>query len=268
MTPTTSAARVEDTLVPVVPTGWRGGMVNLVRKELGQWWGTRLWWIQLLLWMVILNGVTTVIMLDSEIDAAARFDEALQTFMLVGATAIGIGVVLTAQGAIVGEKELGTAAWVISKPVSRASFVLAKLIAYTVGFVVTALIVPAVIFVIEAAVLLSLPVSYGSFAVGLGVLALAVFFYIALTLALGTLFASRGPVAGIGIALLLVGLFFNGMLPQPVVLVMPWLLGDIASAAALGSTLPSNWLVPVIATAVASIVLVFVAVRRFGREEF
>jgi hypothetical protein len=49
---------------------------------------------------------------------------------------------------------------------------------------------------------------------------------------------------------------------------MPWLLGDIASAAALGSTLPSNWLVPVIATAVASVVLVFVAVRRFGREEF
>jgi hypothetical protein len=104
--------------------------------------------------------------------------------------------------------------------------------------------------------------------VGLGVLALAVFFYIALTLALGTLFASRGPVAGIGIALLLIGLFFNGMLPQPVVLVMPWLLGDIASAAALGSTLPSNWLVPVIATAVASVVLVIVAVRRFGREEF
>jgi membrane protein implicated in regulation of membrane protease activity len=58
------------------------------------------------------------------------------------------------------------------------------------------------------------------------------------------------------------------MLPQPVVLVMPWLLGDIASAAALGSTLPSNWLVPVIATAVASVVLVIVAVRRFGREEF
>jgi hypothetical protein len=137
-----------------------------------------------------------------------------------------------------------------------------------VGFVVTALIVPAVVFAIEAAVLLSLPVSYGSFAVGLGVLALAVFFYIALTLALGTLFASRGPVAGIGIALLLIGLFFNGMLPQPVVLVMPWLLGDIASAAALGSTLPSNWLVPVIATAVASVVLVIVAVRRFGREEF
>jgi len=268
MTRATSVANVEATLIPVVPTGWWGGLGNLVRKELGQWWGTRLWWIQLLVWMVILNGVTTVIMLDSGVDAAARFDEALQTFMLVGATAIGIGVVLTVQGAVVGEKELGTAAWVVSKPVSRASFVLAKLIAYTVGFVVTALVGPAVVFAVEAAVLLSLPVSYGSFAIGLGVLALAVFFYIALTLALGTLFTSRGPVAGIGIALLLIGLFFNGMLPQPVVLAMPWLLGDIASAVALGSTLPSNWLVPVIATAVASIAFVFVAVRSFGREEF
>jgi ABC-2 type transport system permease protein len=268
MTPATAPTNGGATLVPIVPTGWRGGLGNLVRKELGQWWGTRLWWIQLLVWMVILNGVTTVIMLDSGVDVTARFDEALQTFLLVGATAIGIGVVLTVQGAVVGEKELGTAAWVVSKPVSRASFVLAKLIAYTVGFVVTALVVPAVVFVIESAVLLSLPVSYGSFALGLGVLALAVFFYIALTLALGTLFASRGPVAGIGIALLLIGLFFNGMLPQPVVLVMPWLLGDIASAVALGSTLPSSWLVPVIATAVASVALVLVAVRRFAREEF
>ena len=268
MTPATAATNGEATLVPIVPTGWRGGLGNLLRKELGQWWGTRLWWIQLLVWMVILNGVTTVIMLDSGVDATARFDEALQTFLLVGATAIGIGVVLTIQGAVVGEKELGTAAWVVSKPVSRASFVLAKLIAYTVGFVVTALVVPAVVFVIEAAVLLSLPVPYGSFALGLGVLALAVFFYIALTLALGTLFTSRGPVAGIGIALLLIGLFFNGMLPPPVGLVMPWLLGDIASAVALGSTLPSNWLVPVIATAVASVALVLVAVRSFAREEF
>jgi ABC-2 type transport system permease protein len=268
MTPAASVASVDATLIPVVPTGWRGGLGNLVRKELGQWWGTRMWWIQLLVWIVILNGVTTVIMLDSGVDAAARFDEALETFMLVGATAIGIGVVLTVQGAVVGEKELGTAAWVVSKPVSRASFVLAKLIAYTMGFVVTALIVPAVVFGVEASLLLSLPLSYGSFAIGLGVLALAVFFYIALTLALGTLFASRGPVAGIGVALLLVGLFLNGMLPQPVVLAMPWLLGDIASAVALGSTLPSNWLVPVIATAVASVAFVFVAVRAFGREEF
>jgi len=268
MTSAVSAIRGDATLVPVEVVGWRGGLGNLVRKELGQWWGTRMWWIQLLVWMVILNGVTTVIMLDSEVDVAARLDEAIQTFLLVGATAIGIGVVLTVQGAIVGEKELGTAAGVVSKPVSRASFVLAKLVAYTVGFFVTALLVPAVIFAIEAAVLVSVPVSYGSFAVGLGVLALAVFFYIALTLAMGTLFESRGPVAGIGIALLLVGLFLNGMLPQPVVLVMPWLLGDIASAVALGSTLPSNWPVPIIATAVMSVVFVALAVRSFGREEF
>ena len=65
----------------------------------------------------------------------------------MGATAIGIGVIVTVQGAIVGEKELGTAAWVISKPVSRASFIVAKLVGHGVGFLVTALVVPAVVFV-------------------------------------------------------------------------------------------------------------------------
>ena len=39
----TTAATVESPLVPVHTTGWRGGLANLVRKELGQWRGTRMW---------------------------------------------------------------------------------------------------------------------------------------------------------------------------------------------------------------------------------
>ena len=38
-----------------------------------------------------------------------------------------IAVVAKTQGAIIGEKQLGTAAWVLSKPASRRAFVLAKL---------------------------------------------------------------------------------------------------------------------------------------------
>jgi ABC-2 type transport system permease protein len=54
--------------------------------------------------------------------------------------------VTTAQGAIVREKQLGTAAWVLSKPVSGSAFVLAKFVFYTLAFVSLAVLLPSAIF--------------------------------------------------------------------------------------------------------------------------
>jgi ABC-2 type transport system permease protein len=247
--------------------GWRSGLGNLIRKELRQWWGTRLWWLQLVTWVVILNGITAGVLADAGAPAA-RLEEAVQTFLLVGAFAIGVGAVLTAQGAVVAEKELGTAAWVMSKPASRPAFVLAKLGALGAGFLVTAILVPSVVFVAEVGLGLPVPLDIGRFGLGVAVVALAVLYYLALTLALGTVFTGRGPVAGIGMGFLLVGMFGKGMLPPAVVLATPWTLGDVASSAALGDSLTFNPLVPVAATATWTVVLVGVAIWRFGREEF
>jgi len=264
-----TAATVESPLIPVHTTGWRGGLANLVRKELGQWWGTRMWWTQTLIWVLLLNGVTTVIMLQgAEMTTGELVTEAVQTFLQVGAFAIGIGVVLTIQGAVVGEKELGTAAWVMSKPVSRASFVLAKLIAYSVGFLATALLIPSIVFVVQAQLLLPVPLDYGLFALAVGIVALSVLFYVVLAIALGCLFKGRGPVAGLGIGLVLVGQFFKGMLPMPLVMATPWLLGDVATSFALSSPPDFNRMVPISVTATAAVALVCLAIWRFHREEF
>ncbi|HEX6256030.1 MAG TPA: ABC transporter permease subunit [Euzebyales bacterium] len=269
MSTITPATGRSGALVPVTPTGRLGGYANLVGKELSQWWRTRLWWSQVLVWVILLNGVTTVVMLtEPGVPRGDLLREVTSTFLAMGAIAIGIGVVLTVQGAIVGEKELGTAAWVISKPVSRASFIVAKLVGHGVGFLVTALVVPAVVFTVEASSLLSRTPTLGSFTAGLSVVALVVLFYLALTLALGTMFAGRGPVAGIGIGVLLAGVFFKGMLPPAIVYATPWLLGDIAGAIATSGPLDPNWYVPVVVTGFAAIVLVLVALWRFQREEF
>jgi ABC-2 type transport system permease protein len=209
-----------------------------------------------------------MVMLDSGMAPDALVQEAVQTFLLVGATAIGIGVVLTIQGAVVGEKELGTAAWVMSKPVSRTSFVLAKLIGHSVGFFVTAVLIPSIVFVVEARFLLPVQLDYGRFALAVAVLTLSVLFYVVLTIALGCAFKGRGPVAGIGIGLILVGQFFKGMLPLPLVLFTPWLLGDTASSFALASRPDFNRMIPITATAVATLVFIFLAMWRFRREEF
>jgi ABC-2 type transport system permease protein len=256
----------------VAAEGWRGGLGNLLRKEFGQWWRTNLWWIQLIIWLALLNGVATIIMFEAaqsgEGTPSEQAQSAVQTFLQMGTMVIAIGVVTTVQSAIVGEKQSGTAAWVMSKPASRQAFILSKAAAHGFGFGITAILVPAVVFFAETRWLFHLPLSLGPFLAGLGLVALNMLFFLALTLMLGTLFNSRGPITGIGIAIVLSGTFFKGMLPPIVVNLTPWLVGDIGAAIALDMPLPDNWIVPIVATAGWTVFFMTIALWRFYREEF
>lgn len=42
--------------------GWRMGLSNLMRKESGETWKTRHWWVQLLIWLVIIDGLLLFIL--------------------------------------------------------------------------------------------------------------------------------------------------------------------------------------------------------------
>ena len=255
-------------LIPVRESARLGGFGNMLRKELGQWWGTRTWWVQILIWVLILNGITTIVALTESMTPEELRAEVVGTFLAVGAGAIGIGTVVKVQGAIVGEKQLGTAAWVMSKPASRSAFILAKMLAYAIGYWVTAMIIPAVIFIIVMGQLLPVPFAIPPFLAGLALMALGQLFYLSLTLMLGTFFNSRGPIAGIGIAIILTGLMLKGLIPLMVQIVTPWPLGDVAGGLALGTELPSVWPVPILATVIWIVVMTAAALWRFGREEF
>ncbi|MBY5162139.1 ABC transporter permease [Salsipaludibacter albus] len=265
--PATTTTPVPD-LVPVVPGRAPAGLANLVRKELGQWFGTRLWAVQLVLWVLILNGITTAVMLDPSMPAGDVLAEAVLTFLQVAAALVAIGVVLTTQGAIIGERELGTAAWVLSKPASRTSFLAAKLTAHLTGFGLLALAIPAIVFAVTVGQVVVAPMATGRFALGVAVAGLAVVFYLVLTLALGTVFRGRGPVAGVGVGLVLAGLLLKGMLPPTLVVMTPWLLGDVGASLALGTTMEVSRATPIVATSTWTVLLLVLAWRRFRREEF
>jgi ABC-2 type transport system permease protein len=253
-------------LVPVRESTVLGGFGNMLRKELGQWWGTRTWWVQTLIWVLILNGITTIVALTES--RPELLQEVVQTYLGLSAAMVGIGAVIVAQGAIVGEKQLGTAAWVMSKPASRAGFVLAKIVAYAFGFGVTAIFIPTTIFLITMRAILPEPIPLVPFLAGVAIAALGQLFYLTLTLMLGTFFSSRGPIAGIGIGFIMTGLLLKSLIPMAVLILTPWPLGDVAGGLALGSELPSIWPVPIIATALWIVVTIVAALWRFGREEF
>jgi ABC-2 type transport system permease protein len=194
--------------------------------------------------------------------------EVVQTFLPMAVGLVGIGTVIAAQGTIVGEKQLGTAAWVMSKPASRSAFILAKILANLIGFWTTALIIPSILFLITVRFLLPVPLATMSFLAGAGIAALSQLFYLTLTIMLGTFYNSRGPIAGIGIGFIMTGLLLKSLIPFQVLIATPWPLPDVAGGLAVGAELPSIWPVPIVATAVWTVVMTLLALWRFHREEF
>jgi ABC-2 type transport system permease protein len=250
--------------------GWRLGLANMLANENGRWWGKRRWLIPLAIFVAFINGP---ILLDaatadteahSEYPSTALSAEVLAGMLIVTTT---IGVIVTTQGAIIGEKQLGTAAWVMSKPASRAGFVLAKFIATAAGMLLLAIPIPAAIYYAEARIFWGQVPALGTVMVAAAIAALHMLFYLALTLMLDTLFASRAPVAAIGIGLFIAGFSIGSSLPL-LPYVMPWLLPNLAVDVAMGQGLHPEWHIPVMAVAVEVVVFVAVALWRFSREEF
>ncbi len=276
------------TLQLVNERGWRSGFANMMRLENGRWWRTRRWWVQSLIWLVVLNGLLVFALWiaprieageagTGAVQASWRVnmtdEEAVEVFTVV-LTLMGtlpvFGVLIMTQGAIVDEKQSGTAAWTLSSPVSRTGFILSKLMANGIGFLVTVVVLQGLI-----AYLLFL-LGVGRFLppmpiVGaLGLHALHLLFYLCLTVMLGAFFNSRGPVLAIPIAVLigqnmLEGLA-KGFAPWFPWDILPRHLPELAMIAAQGDPLPS--FVPIIAVVVFSVMFVGLAIWRFEREEF
>jgi ABC-2 type transport system permease protein len=248
--------------------GWRGGLRNMLRGELGSWWRSNTWWIHSLIWVGVINVVLAGVLWGEDIDWQAG--AALYT--IFAGMFPSVAVIIVLQDAVVGEKESGTAAWVLSKPVSRTAFVLAKLIANTSGVLVTMVLFPGIVAYLQ----LSLAGGYLSpfnFLSGMGVLALNHIFYLTLTLMLGTLFDHRAPVIGIPLALAFGQQYLFALVPF-VIQVLPWVLvvpyGNIelpiAAALIQGQSPPT--LTPLYTVSILSVIFVAVSLWRFEKQEF
>jgi ABC-2 type transport system permease protein len=105
----------------------------------------------------------------------------------------------------------------------------------------------------------------------LSLIFLNIFFYLTLSILLGTLFSSRGAVLGIPLVVLFIYQIFPHI-PAWLARLMPWNLVDSISHEALALTLVQGQalptLTPIITTIIACLVFTLVASWRFSREEF
>lgn len=251
--------------------GWRRGLDTLLLAELGRWFGTKKWWIQILIWAAVINGILALVVISEEPGGASELVMLLNIFLGVFAP---FGVLILMQGAIVGEKQSGTAAWILSRPISRSAFVLAKLVANTAGIIITIVLAQGLIAygLIFASSGRFLPLL--GFLAGLGVQLVHLLFYITLCLALGAAFNRRGPVIAIPLVFVFVQELLIGILPAlanvlPLTLSVPLDSGgypSIATALMTGSQ-PMTYL-PLATTLAASALTVVIALWIVERLEF
>ena len=259
------------------------GFSNLLRKENRAWWGTHRWWINAILWPGMLGGLAALMMFvvpalaeqsgDPSVAAAGGpLPFAMQlgrtVFFEMGTMVLAIGVIVLSQDLIVEEKQSGITEWLLSKPIQRRAYILAKLIATLIAVLLLLLILPAILsyfllYIRSGQFFPLLP-----FVSGMGLMALHSLFYLTLTLMLGTMYSSRAPILGIALGVLLGGNFLAGLL-QPLLYITPWILAKVASMIAAGQPVPSGLLWGPLATTVLwSLIFTIVALVKFEKAEF
>lgn len=252
------------------------GLGGLLRGELVRWVGRR-GIVQLVAWTIVIQGLLywdTVATSDPLADWRG-FDLLIHLWWIAGPLA-AIGL---AQNALVEERHRQTAPWVLSKPVSRSSFVVSKVISDSVGLIALAVVLQAAIAWVwlprvdpGTGLTIQRPES-DRYLVVIAVFALVILFFVSMTVFLTTVLPWRGPAAGIG----LVTWIF--MWNAPFDVVERFTIGGLVSGEIQGATMKpiAEYLVfgtsleptsGVLWTGVAAIAFVGAAVAVFRREEF
>jgi ABC-2 type transport system permease protein len=249
--------------------------MNLFRAEQKTWWKTRRWWIQGLLWSLVMGGMTGLILFvfpglrgaggevliqSSPVTEAAGFVFGSMAPLLAGA------VIVLFQGTLVQERKNGTAAWILSKPVERGSYLLAKFVSGVVVIGVVLLFIPLsitrILFQFSGEELFS----FSAYAGAAAILFLFLTIHLALTLFLGTVMNSEGAVGGTGIFLMLAFTVAIELVPDLRPLV-PWSLPGAALAGINGYPLPGWGFSSLGVTLGLTVTLLATALVRFSREE-
>ncbi len=235
------------------------GLSNLWEREKQLWWSRWNWLKPALIGLVLVNGLYAMVAFIPKtaqnlqgLDPLSFELTMLMVFIILFA---GASTVILMQGKIAGERQSGTAAWIMSKPVTRRAFLLSKY-AVLPGMLLSLVLLPFLVAIIEtSAATRQMPSVLGLIGL-LSVLCSVVVFFCSLTLMLGTFFKSRTPVISIGL-LTVVGTtqLVAGLLSRLIVQVF------------VGANL---WfpLIAIVCLLGSAAIAIVVAIQHFAGEEF
>ena len=257
--------------------GWKMGLRNFIRKENGEWFKTRRWWIQLLIWTLLIDGFLILFMVSVQngprmsgqmMTDQEMFTTALEVLFGISTMGIGLGVIIATQDEVIGEKTNGTAAWVLSKPASRVSFYLSKLFTNGLSILILMLVIP---FLIAFGLLWSKNpgMSIPNFLVAFGILLIHTFFYLSLSLLVGVFANKRSIVLAITLSALLGGQLMMNIIKELMYFTPFGLSSIMAGVANEGPlALPGILWLPIGMTLLFSLIFVLLSVWKIQKLEF
>ena len=259
------------------------GFSNILFKENRTWWATRRWWMNALLWPAMLGGVLGAILFifptilevsnDPSIaeqggSVAFALEMGRSLFFELGTLATAIGAIILSQDLILEEKSSGVTEWLLSKPVARRSYFLAKLVANLISMLVLIIAMPNLVGYLLFSLRLGEFYPLVPFVSAAGVQTLHTIFYLVITLMLGVFFNGRAPLLGIAFASLMGGSMIGGFFEE-LMYVTPWSLAKVASGLASQMPLPFDVVVyPLVSTVVWCLIFIFVGIWKLERAEF
>jgi ABC-2 type transport system permease protein len=259
-------------LNPAKNSGALAGFWNMLKIEGSPWLSPRILINQILAWFFATNllmAITLIVIPIVEQEVIFTIEEASVVFIGIFSQVLGIGSIIAMQSVLVGEKQSGTAAWIMSNPITRTSFILSKLVANALGILFVSVVVQGAIGygILSYAIGYLVPVR--AYLVAMGLQTLHTLFYITLTLALGSFLNTRGPIMGIGIFTLMGLNLFSNFIGQ----FIPWFPNMVPETLKMGSIMLLRGVefstsLSIIATSAYILIFIGLAIWRFKKTEF
>jgi ABC-type transport system involved in multi-copper enzyme maturation permease subunit len=250
------------------------GLGNVLRKDVGEWLRGRRFWIVTIVSTVIYALTAANAWINDWVlanlpaapgqvpptplpmDPMSNMVAPLATQFFILAT------IFATISLVISERESGTLAWTVSKPVSRSSVLVSKWLSATGLVWLSAVAIPLAATVPVVVGLYGQPDLTATAVLGLG-LAAVVAVYAAITIAASTYIPSQAGVAAVGLAAFILPVIVVGIYP-PLGAFMPTAIGSVAFGLAAGEAVsivtPIAW--------VLALGLLFAAARaRFASME-
>ncbi|MFX1518122.1 MAG: ABC transporter permease [Promethearchaeota archaeon] len=196
---------------------WNQGLNNLFRAELSMWFKKKVFLVRLLLWCGLSNGMAILIWLQ----APTAGTEPIFVFGIFAGLTSSIGITIIMQESIVGEIKSGAASWILSKPITRKSYIFAKWIGNSIGAAISMILAPTLIFYVLYFLFTGELLSLVMLLPVIAVLLLNMLFFLTFTLMMGSLQRNSSLVIGVPIAFYVIQqIIFN--FTNSLINIVPW----------------------------------------------